>query len=320
MSEERKYRFDLVKYRIWWIVLSAFLVLPGIFAMIYSSITYPNHAPLKVGIDYTGGTILQYSVDKKITPKEITEIGEKLKKEGIENPYLQNINVNSADKTSEIKSIISIRTKFIDEKNTAQLNKVSDVVKSEYTNSKLIQISSIGPTLGKELFKNSLFALVLACLGIVIYLTIRFQLDFAIAAVLSLLHDALFVVGCFSILGLFFNVQIDGLFITAILTVIGFSVHDTIVVFDRIRENLRYYSKKMSFGEIVNFSVDQTLVRSINTSLTTLITLLALYFFGGVTTKDFVLAMILGIAIGAYSSIFFASIIIDFWRERQNKK
>ncbi|HNW26342.1 MAG TPA: protein translocase subunit SecF [Candidatus Gastranaerophilaceae bacterium] len=320
MSEERKYRFDLVKYRIWWIVLSAFLVLPGVFAMIYSSITYPNHAPLKVGIDYTGGTILQYSVDKKVTPHEITELGSKLEKAGIENPYLQNINVNSADKKSEIKSIISIRTKFIDEKNTAQLNKVSDVVKSEYTASKLIQVSSIGPTLGKELFKNSLFALVLACLGIVIYLTIRFQLDFAIAAVLSLLHDALFVMGCFSILGLLFNVQIDGLFITAILTVIGFSVHDTIVVFDRIRENLRYYAKKMSFGEIVNFSVDQTLVRSINTSLTTLITLLALYFFGGVTTKDFVLAMILGIAIGTYSSIFFASIVIDFWRERKSKK
>ncbi len=320
MSEERKYRFDLVKYRIWWIVLSAFLVLPGVFAMIYSSITYPNHAPLKVGIDYTGGTILQYSVDKKITPHEITELGTSLKKAGIENPYLQNINVNSTDKKSEIKSIISIRTKFIDEKNTAQLENVSNVVKSEYTNSKLIQVSSIGPTLGKELFRNSLSALVLACLGIVIYLTIRFQLDFAIAAVLSLLHDALFVIGCFSILGLLFNVQIDGLFITAILTVIGFSVHDTIVVFDRIRENLRYYAKKMSFGEIVNFSVDQTLVRSINTSLTTLITLLALYFFGGVTTKDFVLAMILGIAIGTYSSIFFASIVIDFWRERKSKK
>lgn len=320
MSEKRKYRFDLVKHRVWWVVLSALLVLPGIVAMIYSSVTYPNHAPLKIGIDYTGGTILQYSADKKITPEEITRLGEKLEKAGIENPYLQNINVNSTDKKSKIQSIISIRTKFIDEKNTTQLDKVSNVVKSEYTNSKLIQVSSVGPTLGKELFKNSLFALVLACLGIVMYLTIRFQLDFAVAAVLSLLHDALFVIGAFSILGLFFNVQIDGLFITAILTVIGFSVHDTIVVFDRIRENLRYYAKKMSFGEIVNFSVDQTLVRSINTSLTTLITLLALYFFGGVTTKDFVLAMILGILIGTYSSIFFASIVIDFWRERKNKK
>ena len=113
--------------------------------------------------------------------------------------------------------------------------------------------------------------------------------------------------------------RIDGLFITAILTVIGFSVHDTIVVFDRIRENLRYYSKKMSFGDIVDASVNQTLTRSLNTSLTTLITLLALYFWGGVTTRDFVLAMILGIIIGTYSSIFFCSMLVDFWNDRQQK-
>lgn len=134
---------------------------------------------------------------------------------------------------------------------------------------------------------------------------------------MGVLHDVLFVVGIFSILGLVYNVQIDGLFITAILTVIGFSVHDTIVVFDRIRENLRYYSKKMSFGEIVDASVNQTLTRSINTSLTTLITLLALYFFGGVTTRDFVLCMILGIAIGTYSSIFFCSMLVDFWNDQK---
>ena len=104
------------------------------------------------------------------------------------------------------------------------------------------------------------------------------------------------------------------------MTVIGFSVHDTIVVFDRIRENLKYYSKKMTFGEIVDASVNQTLTRSINTSLTTLITLLALYFWGGVTTKDFVLCMILGIAIGTYSSIFFCSMLVDFWNDKQNKQ
>ena len=154
-------------------------------------------------------------------------------------------------------------------------------------------------------------------------------IDISFLAILSIdrhqqhagvLHDVLFVVGVFSILGLVYNVQIDGLFITAILTVIGFSVHDTIVVFDRIRENLRYYSKKMSFGEIVDASVNQTLTRSINTSLTTLITLLALYFFGGVTTRDFVLAMILGIIIGTYSSIFFCSMLVDFWNDKQQKK
>lgn len=312
---------DLVKYRFWWFALSAILIIPGIVAMIYSSIIYPTHAPLKVGIDYTGGTILQYSIDKSVSNNEIAQTREKLETSGIENPFLQIINVNSeSTKNNNIKSIISVRTKFIGEKDTTELNKVSSVIKEEYPNSQLIQVSSIGPTLGAELFKNALFALALASLGIVIYLTVRFQLDFAIAAILALLHDALFVIGCFSIFGLFFNVQIDSLFVTAILTVIGFSVHDTIVVFDRIRENLRYYSKKMSFGEIVNISVNQTFVRSVNTSLTVLITLGALYLFGGVTTRDFVLAMILGILIGTYSSIFFASMAIDVWREHKAKK
>lgn len=319
--DTNKHLIDIVKYRFWWFALSAVLIIPGIVAMVYSSVIYPTHAPLKVGIDYTGGTILQYSVNENITNKEITQTRDKLEKVGIENPFLQIINVNSADKKNDkIKSIISVRTKFIGEKDTKELDKVTGVINDEYKDSQLIQVSSIGPTLGAELFKNALFALALASLGIVIYLTIRFQLDFAISAILALAHDALFVVGCFSILGLFFNVQIDGLFITAILTVIGFSVHDTIVVFDRIRENLRYYSKKMSFGEIVNVSVNQTFVRSINTSMTALITLLALYFFGGVTTRDFVLAMILGIAIGTYSSIFFASMVLDVWRERKLKK
>lgn len=315
-----KHLIDIVKYRFWWFALSALLIVPGIVAMIYSSMIYPNHAPLKVGIDYTGGTILQYAIDKPVANKEVTVLNEKFEKAGVENPFLQIINVNpDSAKSKDIKTIISVRTKFIGEKDTAELNKVSGVINAEYPGSELIQVSSIGPTLGAELFKNSLIALALAALGIVIYLTIRFQLDFAIAAIISLFHDALFVLGAFSILGLFFNVEVDSLFVTAILTVIGFSSHDTIVVFDRIRENLRYYSKKMSFGEIVNVSVNQTFVRSINTSLTALITLCALYFFGGVTTKDFVLAMILGIIIGTYSSIFFASMLIDVWRERKGK-
>lgn len=316
-----KHLIDIVKYRFWWFALSAVLILPGIAAMIYSCVTYPTHAPLKVGIDYTGGTILQYSVDKSITNNEMAQTRENLEKAGIENPFLQVINVNpSTAKSKNIKSIISVRTGFIGENDKNSQSNVSSIINKEYPGSQLIQVSSIGPTLGAELLKNSLFALALASLGIVIYLTIRFQLDFAIAAILALFHDALFVIGCFSILGLFFNVQIDGLFVTAILTVIGFSVHDTIVVFDRIRENLRYYSKKMSFGEIVNYSVNQTFVRSINTSLTVLITLGALYLFGGVTTRDFVLAMILGILIGTYSSIFFASMAIDVWRDYKAKK
>ena len=317
----RKHLVHIVKYRWWWMALTTLLLVPGIIAMIYSCVTYPNHAPLKVGIDYTGGTILQYGIEEKITNKELAETRANLEKEGIENPYLQILNVNSDQQKntkSEIQSIISVRTKFID-KDSNDTEKITGVLSEQYSNPELMSVSSVGPTMGKELFKNSFIAVTLAFLGIVAYLSFRFRFDYALAAILGVLHDVLFVVGMFSILGLFYDVQIDGLFITAVLTVIGFSVHDTIVVFDRIRENLRYYSKKMSFGEIVDASVNQTLTRSINTSLTTLITLLALYFWGGVTTKDFVFAMILGIIIGTYSSIFFCSMLVDFWNDRQQK-
>ncbi len=313
-----RHLIDIVKYRVVWLCISALLLLPGVCALVYSAIHNENHIPLKVGIDYTGGTILQYGVNKNISNEDIAKTREDLQTIGIENPYIQILHANSGN-SNDLKNIISIRTKFIGQDEDT-VNKITEKLSAEYENPELISVSSVGPTLGKELFKNSLIALSLAFLGIIAYLSIRFKFDYALAAILGIAHDVLFVVGAFSLLGILYNVQIDGLFITAILTVVGFSVHDTIVVFDRIRENLRYYSKKMSFGEIVNASVNQTLARSINTSLTTLITLGALYFFGGVTTKDFVLAMILGIAIGTYSSIFFCSVLVDIWEDKKNDK
>lgn len=317
MTDIAKHIIDIVKYRFVWLCISAILLLPGTAALIYSAIHNENHIPLKVGIDYTGGTILQYGIDKNISNDDITKTRNDLEEIGIENPYIQVLKANSEG--SGLTNIISIRTKFIGEDEDT-VNQITTALSKDYSNPELISVSSVGPTLGKELFKNSLIAISLAFLGIIAYLSIRFKFDYALAAILGIAHDVLFVVGIFSLLGILYNVQIDGLFITAILTVVGFSVHDTIVVFDRIRENLRYYSKKMSFGEIVNASVNQTLARSINTSLTTLITLGALYFFGGVTTKDFVLAMILGIAIGTYSSIFFCSVLVDIWEDKKNNK
>lgn len=315
---------DVVKYRWIWFSLSLLLVIPGLVAMVYSVMTYPTHYPVKVGIDFTGGTITQYTVSDNVSNNEIGKIRTNLEKAGIENPVIQvlksnNVITKSTDEKNNIGTIISIKTAFqSNDKQSEQ--KIGTVIKQDYPNAELVQVSSIGPTLGNELFKNSMVALILAFVGIVAYLTIRFQLDYAVIALISLAHDALFVLGIFSILGIFCDVHIDALFITAVLTVIGFSNHDTIVVFDRIRENCRFLSKKASFPEIVNASVNQTLARSINTSLTTLITLGALYIFGGETTKEFVFAMIVGIAIGTYSSIFFASTLLDWWREKQEAK
>jgi len=308
-------KLDIVKHKFIYLAFSAILLIPGIIAMVYSMITYDTHTPVKVGIDYTGGTTLQYGVKENISNDKLSDVRSALENNGIEKPILQIINVNSKENT-DLKAILSIRTSFIDE-NSKDLDKISKIVSNKFQQPELVQVSSVGPTLGQELFKNSMIALTLALLGIIVYLTFRFQFDYALAAILGLVHDTIFVVGVFSILGLFYGVQIDALFVTALLTVIGFSVHDTIVVFDRVRENLKYYSKKMTFGEIMNASINQTLTRSINTSVTTLITLAALYFFGGVTTKDFVLAMILGIAIGTYSSIFFCSSLVEIWEDKK---
>jgi len=326
---------DVVKFKWLWIGISLVLIIPGIVAMIYSTMIYPTHSPLKLGIDFTGGTMLQYGFSKQLTTDDITVVRDDFKKIGIENPVIQ---IENADaflkkqaatattaktgntKAADIKSVISIRTRFLDsEKSNNEINKVNDVLKSSFGSFTPLQVSSIGPTLGTELFKNSVVALLLAFAAIVTYLAFRFKLDYGMFALVSLLHDALFICGVFSIFGLLFGTEIDSLFITAVLTIVGFSVHDTIVVFDRIRENSRFLAKKMSFNDVVNASVNQTLARSINTSLTVLITLLALFFLGGVTTRDFVLAMILGIVIGTYSSIFNASTLLAMWRSRGAK-
>lgn len=313
---------DVVKYRWVWFGLSILLILPGLFAMGYLMATSPQHLPVKVGIDFTGGTITQYSVEKDVSNEQVEVLRKNLSDAGIENPVIQILKSNNTiSKAENVKpsTVISVKTAFKSNDVDTE-KKMGDVIKSDYPEAQLVQVSSIGPSLGKELFINSMYALALAFLGIVVYLSFRFQLDYAVIALISLAHDALFVLGVFAILGIFYDVHIDALFITAVLTVIGFSNHDTIVVFDRIRENCRFLAKKATFPEIVNASVNQTLARSINTSLTTLITLGALYLFGGETTKEFVLAMIVGIAIGTYSSIFFASTALDWWRERQSSK
>lgn len=331
----QKQVIDVIKYRWIWVILSMFLVIPALAVMIYSMITYDNHAPMRLGIDFTGGTMLQYGFKQKLKKEDVAKIREQLEKAGVENAiiqiqkdenFLNSQQANAAElkesaspeeKAEKIQSVVSIRTKFLgSESADSEAAKLNASLREAFGEFVPLQVSAIGPTLGKELFQNALIALLLAFAGIVAYLTVRFSLDYAMFALVALFHDAIFVCGMFSLFGLLFGTEIDSLFITAILTVIGFSVHDTIVVFDRVRENARFHSKNKTFNEIVNISVNQTLARSINTSVTTLITLFALYFLGGVTTKDFVMAMILGIAIGTYSSIFNASVLLAWWREK----
>ena len=361
---------DVIKFKWWCIAFTCLLLVPGILAIGYSLAKY--HTPLKLGIDFTGGTMIQYGFNKDITKADEGKIRNILSGLDINNPVIQTTHdvnlsekpmteaeklskkfeekeaatastsdeaqkaeVTNTDKKAEtteataetsansndIKSIVSIKTRYLETtKDSSEMANIDKALEEEFGTVQHLQTNAIGPTLGQELFKNSMITLILAFVGIIIYLSFRFQFDYAIFAFLALLHDVIFVVGMFSLFGILFDTHVDGLFVTALLTVIGFSVHDTIVVYDRVRENYRFLAKKMSFGEIVNVAVNQTLMRSIATSVTTLLTLFALYFLGGETTKDFVLAMILGISIGTYSSIFFASMLLALYRDKKDKE
>ena len=181
-------------------------------------------------------------------------------------------------------------------------------------------LTTIGPVVSADLVNQALILILVGSLGIMAWITYRFRdWKFGITALVSLLHDVLIVVGAFAILGTFFDVEIDALFVTAMLTVIGFSVHDTIVVFDRIRENKARHIGE-PFPDIVNHSILQTFGRSITTSFTVAITLLALYMFGGTSTAHFVLALLIGVVIGTYSSIFNAAPLVVVWQEYEDRK
>lgn len=203
-----------------------------------------------------------------------------------------------------------------------------DQAKQAYPGVKISSFETVGPVIGNELKLNSLKAVGVATLAIIIYIAYAFReiahpyspWKWGVSAVIALLHDVLVVVGIFSILGHFYHVEIDALFVTALLTVIGFSVHDTIVVFDRIRENLRKTGGKEPFEQVVNEAVLQTLARSLTTSLTVLFTLLALVLFGGESIRWFVVALLIGVFSGTYSSIFNAAPLLVLWENKRVTK
>ena len=320
-TEKNKFKLDIVKYRYFWVGFSALLLIPCIVAVIFLSVTQKNHAPLKLGIDFTGGTILQYSIDKKISTTDIEKMRKDLTNIGVKSPVIQTTTQIASEENKAPQNLVSIRTTFLGDKEGQEIvNKATDLLTKEYNNVQLMQVNSVGPTLGSELLKNTMIALLLAFAAMAVYISFRFHTEYGWIALLALIHDALIVVGVFAIKGIFFDTTVDSLFITAILTVIGYSINDTIVVFDRIRENMRFLAKKKSTNEIINISINQTLARSINTSATTLFTLFALYFFGGSTIKEFVLAIIIGVAIGTYSSIFVAGTTLAIVKERLSKK
>lgn len=290
--------FNTLKYYKVWFAISAIVLLFGIVSLsIYG---------LRLGIDFKGGTIseLQFS-----QPADLGKVKDTIAAQNLGTFQVQ---------TAQSNGII-IRTQILEKEKHDQM---LSAIKSQVGDFKELRYDSVGPVIGKELSRNAFYQLLLVSFGIVCYLAYAFRRvpkpvtpwRFGWSAIIALLHDLLFVLGVFSLLGHFKGVEVDSMFVTAMLTVLGFSVHDTIVVFDRIRENLKVYGGQ-TIEFVVNHSIAQTFVRSLNTSLTVLFVLLAMLLFGGESIRYFVLALFIGIIVGTYSSIFIASPVLVLWQK-----
>jgi preprotein translocase subunit SecF len=311
-------KLSINKSRSLWWTISAAIILAGIASMIISWQTPTIKAPLRPSLDFVGGTRLQLERDctkpgNCDKPVDINLVREVAKAQGLGDSSIQIV----ADKDTKAENGILIRTKKLElEQRTKLQNALSEKI-GAFDQSKN-QLDDVSPTLGRELFTSGMLALIVSFLGITIYLTFRFQLDYAIFAIVALFHDILITTGLFSILGLVLGIEVDSLFIVALLTITGFSVNDTVVIYDRIRETLQINPNR-PITEIVDDAVNQTLGRSINTTLTVLLTLFSIFLFGGETLKNFALALIIGFTMGAYSSIFIASTLLTWWRERTER-
>jgi preprotein translocase subunit SecF len=295
---------NVMRYYKFWLGFSIVLTLCSIIALVVYG--------LKPGIDFKGGTLTQITFSQN--RPSVSEIQSALGEQGFNDVHIQ----PAAEKSTIIRT--GPQEKEEHDKLLKILNDKFGAVTED-------QFTSIGPVIGKELRSGAFVQLILVSLGIIFYIAYAFRKvtrpvsswRFSIAAIIALLHDLIVVLGVFAVLGKFLDVEVDGLFVTAMLTILGFSVHDTIVVFDRIRENLRVRAGE-SLKEIINNSITQTIVRSINTSLTVMFVLLALVLFGGESIRFFVLALLIGIGIGTYSSIFIASPILLVWHNYDLRK
>jgi preprotein translocase subunit SecF len=293
--------FRFVEHKWWYFLFSALLIVPGLFFLAIGG--------LKPGIEFKGGTLLDLGFQ---TPPAATEVHD----------FMAGLGHPEAQVQGTAGNRVAVRTI---EMKPDELVKVEAALRDKYGANLLdVSPSVVSPSFSAELIQNAIKSIAVASLLIVLLIAWAFRnfgwaaFRYGIAAIVSLLHDAAVVLGIFAILGFFLNVEVDSLFVTAVLTIIGFSVHDTIVVFDRIRENLRLNPGE-ALNPVINFSIMQTLARSVITSLTVVLTLLALFLFGGYSVRNFALALLIGIVSGTYSSIFNASQIVSLWQEVEDR-
>ena len=302
-------KLRVIKQRSLWWTISLAIILSGLIAMGISWTRPDIKAPLRPGLDFVGGTRLQLELDCNQPgncdePIDLGRVRNILTEQGLGNSSIQVVDQHG----------ISIRTSFLSADQRSELQAALREQIGQFDRN-ATQIDTVGPIVGRQLFTSGLLSLIVSFVGITLYLSLRFQLDYAIFAIIALFHDVLVTVGVFAILGLVGGVEVDSLFIVALLTIVGFSVNDTVVIYDRIRETIKLNPDR-HINEIVEDAINQTLTRSINTTLTVLLTLTAIFLFGGETLKYFALALIIGFGMGAYSSIFIASTLLALWRER----
>jgi preprotein translocase subunit SecF len=254
-------------------------------------------------LDFSGGTLLQLTFEEPVTSEQIRTV---LQPQNLGNSVIQ------LDK--ETSTVALIRTSPLSEPERLA---AEQAIREQVGSFERDRVETVGPTVGSALLRAGILAVLISLAGIMVYVGFRFQPDYAVFAIVALIHDVVLTIGIFALLGLTLGIEVDSLFVVSLLTIIGFSINDTVVIYDRIRENLRLISRKMRFEDIVNLSLNQTFARSINTTLTTMLPLLAIFFLGGPTLKGFALALLVGFGWGVYSSIFIASPLVVWWRQRQ---
>ncbi|MBU0493942.1 MAG: protein translocase subunit SecF [Chloroflexi bacterium] len=294
--------YDIVGKRKWYFLFSSLLIVPGILAMIISTLTIGS--PFRLGIDFTGGTIMELEFEQPVQPAEVRAI------------FVAAGYTDTTVQTTNEGHTAIVRTAALDPI-------VKEAIKTDLREqlgfTKEVYSDSLGAQVGQEVTSSALIAVTVASLAVIGYIVLAFRkvpnpIRYGACAVFAMIHDVMVVLGLFSILGLVLGWEVDALFLTAVLTVIGFSVQDTIVVFDRIRENIPKHRGE-PFEDIVNHSLLQTLHRSLVTQINALFVMVALLFFGGATIQQFILAMFVGLISGTYSSIFNAVPLLVVWEK-----
>ena len=281
-----KKEFDFIKNRKIAYIIPVVIILIGLISIIFQG--------FNLGIDFAGGTLLQIKFDKPVSTNEVRNV---LSEFNLSQSTIQNLSENE----------FVIRIEKID---SEQRMEMLTAFKEDLTNLEVLRVETVGPVIGEDLKKSAFYALLFAFIGIILYITIRFEFKFSIVSILALCHDCLIILGIFSLLQKEITISI----IAAVMTVVGYSINNTIVILDRLRENIKFKTRE-PFENLINMSINQSLSRTINTTLTTIIPILTLYFFGGNILSDFALALFIGMVAGTYSSIFIASPLLLEWNK-----